>query len=491
MRKIVIFLLTIILCSFSATPAIAKNADVSGSLSIKMFIPGMTIHTVYDYYIFSTGTWQTIETDQVNGAQVLEEGFGSIIQNPDGSFSGNIGGPCGHVFIADSATITGKVSGNAVTFQVSGSYYRFEDEIPGLITGTYTYKSLNTCNFTESFSGAISGNSITGSLSGSGSIGDSLTYIPPDGNNYNSCSYVGNHTTSYAGTFIVTGLSTDNSLLPPPPDSSKDSQFGEPSDPNKIVGDPINSVTGNMHIITSDLTIPAPGIDFSFTRTYNNQAGQANGSLGFGWTHSYNIYLKEDTAANTVKIKDEEAKGCVFSLNTDGAYIPQRGEYSTLTKNSSGFVWTKKDGKAYIFDLSGRLNQIKDRNNNTVGLSYNSQNRLTVITDTCGRQTNLSYNVDGRISTLTDIAGKTWAYNYDSQGNLVTFIDPLGHATTYKYDSNHNITKKIDALGKAVYFAYDDQSRCISSTGEDNIGFTSLNFDPDNKKPLSLIPKVM
>ncbi len=368
-------------------------------------------------------------------------------------------------------TLNGSISGNSITFQIISAGNGNDNAGQG-------WYSSGTITATRTFSGTISGSGITGTSEGSGE-----EYSANYWANGNVIAYAF-LSASFNGPFTI---DTSKGKPPIPPqnirqDPSPDNRLGKPKDPNQTVGDPINSVTGNMHIITTDLSISAPGIDFSFTRTYNNQAGQADGPLGFGWTHSYNVYLKEDTAANTVKIKDEEAKGYIFSLNTDGIYIPQWGEYSTLAKNANGFVWTKKDGKAYIFDLSGRFVQIRDRNNNAVNLSYDGQNHLTVITDTASRVVNLSYNSDGRISGLTDMAGRTISYSYDASGNLTTVTDPLGHTIAYEYDSNHNITKKIDALGKAVSFTYDDKNRCTSSTAEDNVGLTTLSFDPDNKK---------
>ncbi len=313
----------------------------------------------------------------------------------------------------------------------------------------------------------------TGSWKDSFSWEDSASrYIPGDTLKMSSVPY------DLTGTGISGG--SNQAVHPNRPLDSTNGQFY--SDPQNSVGEPINSITGNMYIITPDLTLSGKGLNFSFTRTYNSQAASASsetGPLGYGGTHSYNLYLTQDTQNKLVKIKDDEGKGYLFADNQDGTFISQRGEYSTLTKNSPNFIWRKKDGRQYLFDLSGKLTQIKDRNSNSINLSYNNQNQLTSITDTCGRQLNLTY-AQGKLSLLTDPSGRTVSYSYDAQGNLITATDPLGNSTTYSYDSKHNLTKKTDPLNQSIYYTYDSLNRCTSSSGENNAGRVDLVFDPAN-----------
>ena len=168
------------------------------------------------------------------------------------------------------------------------------------------------------------------------------------------------------------------------------------------VGEPINPVNGNMYDITHDLTLPGRLLKFDFSRTYNNQENSTLGPLGYGWTHSYNVYLTLDTENGIAKIRDEQAKEYLFAVRKDGTYLSQYGDYSSLTKTKTSFIWRKKDGKQYIFDLTGKLLQIKDRNNNSITLSYDSQNKITRITDTAGRLINLTYNSQNLLSRSMD-----------------------------------------------------------------------------------------
>jgi len=68
--------------------------------------------------------------------------------------------------------------------------------------------------------------------------------------------------------------------------------------------DPVNITNGNMYSTTQDLFIPGKGLPLKFTRTYNSKSFY-NELLGYGWTHSYNIFLTENPDG-TITEKDED-----------------------------------------------------------------------------------------------------------------------------------------------------------------------------------------
>jgi hypothetical protein len=59
-------------------------------------------------------------------------------------------------------------------------------------------------------------------------------------------------------------------------------------------GDPVNTALGNFTYQHSDFSIPGSGLDINFTRYYNSQGG-LDSPMGVYWSHSYNIYVHEDT----------------------------------------------------------------------------------------------------------------------------------------------------------------------------------------------------
>ncbi len=465
-----------------------------------------------------------------------------ITQSSDGTFSGY------NSMFGVTNNITGRVTGDAVSFQCTqiinavanqtvtiidnGSGTKSANAINGNLNGTYNENStfsiggcsrqyIHNASFNGTFrvdgiggvaevdtlilsgpQGATNQRNVTFTWMGVGGDGgiagyyykldsQAQIYTTQTSTTFNNLSY-GPHTFSVAAKDAQGNIDSTPAISnftvqeAKPPDPANDSQFGNQSS-DKITGDPINITTGNMHIISSDLVIPGRNLNFEFIRTYNSQEN-ASGPLGFGWTHSYNLYLTEEIdelGDSLIKIKDEQAKGYLFAYDSDdGTYIAQRGEYSTLSKSTTGYVWTKKDGKKYFFNLTGKLTKISDRNNNTISLTYDSQNRLIQITDTVSRQINLTYNAQNHLTRISDAAGRNIDYAYDSAGNLIKVTNPENNSTLYQYDSNHNLTKKTNARGDSVYFTYDSSDRCSSSTGEANKGYTGLSFDPANKKTI-------
>ncbi|MFA5337353.1 MAG: RHS repeat-associated core domain-containing protein [Candidatus Omnitrophota bacterium] len=256
---------------------------------------------------------------------------------------------------------------------------------------------------------------------------------------------------------------------------------GTSKDENQTTKDPIYVTTGNMYVNTNDIKIAGKGLDFDFTRTYNSRDSYS-GPLGYGWTHSYNVFLTYDADNKLAKIRDGEGRELIFTDNLDNTFISQRGEYSTLTKNSTGYIWRLKTGIQFYFNTAGKLVKIVDRNSNAILLSYNSSNKLVKITDTTARAVNITYDTSGRIISITNPLSKIYKYAYDASGNLATVTDPLNNKITYIYNSVHNLTKKTLPNGKVVTFTYDSSDRCTSSSGENNYEKETLTFQPQYKR---------
>ena len=90
------------------------------------------------------------------------------------------------------------------------------------------------------------------------------------------------------------------------PIKTDDNNLGPPSDSNASEAEPVNIINGNMYIIKTDLSSPAPGIPFEFTRTYNSLDGL--------WRHNFDIKLTPIASAGVLKQKEVESKP--FSLRT-------------------------------------------------------------------------------------------------------------------------------------------------------------------------------
>jgi RHS repeat-associated protein len=214
---------------------------------------------------------------------------------------------------------------------------------------------------------------------------------------------------------------------------------------------------------------------------YYNSLDPHNGSLGQGWSHSYDISLKENSDGS-VLISEPNWRYQYFTLS-DGTYIPQAGNYSTLTKqNDNSFILTEKDGTRYNFGSDGKIASIADRNDNTLSFAYITGN-LTTITDPAGRITTLGYDAANHLTsvteqgnsyifayssnTLTSVTypdGGTWRYTYDANGFMLSKTDPMNATTSYQYDANHRVATSIDPEGNSRSIAYPATSDKVKST---------------------------
>lgn len=263
----------------------------------------------------------------------------------------------------------------------------------------------------------------------------------------------------------------------PKPEPPKNNQNGPSPDQKKDPGDPVNVTTGNMYVYTSDFALPGKALPFDFTRTYNSRDDYA-GPLGYGWTHSYNLFLTFDSVNKQVKLRDGQGKEYLFNDDENGGYVSQRGDYSKLTKDKTSYIWTLKNGIKYIFDIAGKLIKITDPNANTITLTYNKTGLLEKITDTAGRITKLAYDGSKRIISLTTPANKIYKYAYDANNNLVGMTDPKNGVIKYEYAAgNHNIVKKTDPNNNPVYFTHDPNDRCASVTRDNNYERLALTYE--------------
>jgi RHS repeat-associated protein len=233
-----------------------------------------------------------------------------------------------------------------------------------------------------------------------------------------------------------------------------------------IVGDPVNTATGNYVYQRRDLEIPGIGIPFRFDRAYNSREASrptATGTpLGYGWTHSYDARLVEGLDG-IVTITWGDARTEAFTPDGAGGYTVQYGVFDTLTANGDGsFTLTKRDRGAYQFDTSGRLSRIDDKNGNSLTLVYAGA-YLIEIQDTAGRSIRLDHDAFGRITLITDPIGRTVQYTYDGAGNLISAADPNGNLTQYTYDGSHQILTVVDPRGHTVVSnTYDDDRRVVT-----------------------------
>lgn len=244
---------------------------------------------------------------------------------------------------------------------------------------------------------------------------------------------------------------------------------------------PVNTASGSLTEVATDLKLPGPGTPFVWTRTYNSQ-DTASGPLGVGWTHPYGGSL---TVVNATTGELEYLSGTgqrtrftKTSGTTGAATYAAKSFDGTLKRLSDlSYEMVTRDRRSFRFDSAGLLTQIKPRFLPATTLAYTS-GKLSSITDSAGRTISITYNVSspdliervtlpdgryveygytsGRLTSVRNPRGKTWTLAYDTNGRLLSILDPVGRyqLQDIQYDSQGRVTSEKDGAGEALTYSY-------------------------------------
>jgi RHS repeat-associated protein len=215
------------------------------------------------------------------------------------------------------------------------------------------------------------------------------------------------------------------------------------------------------------------GATLSLKLTYNSynadgSKAQLNTVMGFGWTHSYNIFLFSESG--NMFLYDGAGRVTKFNMNYNGSggtYASDAGYFETMTKQADGsFIVTNKNESWWHFGavpntpfLVGgpvyQLLQMGDRNNNLTTMSYNANGLLATATDPFGRTLQFTYNASNKLSSVTDPLGRTTTFQYDALDRMpVTITDPMGNTVQYTYNAQDQMTRKVDRDGRMYFYTY-------------------------------------
>ncbi|MFN8486849.1 MAG: right-handed parallel beta-helix repeat-containing protein [Caldilineaceae bacterium] len=247
--------------------------------------------------------------------------------------------------------------------------------------------------------------------------------------------------------------------------------------------DPVNTANGNYAYSYTDLSITTRGLPLDFTRSYNSLTPQ-NGPLGWGWTHSWNIYLTQYND-NSVVVTFGDGHGEKWIANGT-AYVGAPGIHGALVRNGDGtFVLTQKDQSQYTFAANGRLTYVQDKNANRTTLTYDAQGRLTQITEPAGRSLTLSYSSPVSVTLISQVAdnsGRSLGFTYNTLGELVRVTDVMAHNTTMAYAGSHRLATQTDANGHVfINNTYDSAGRVIKQVDAKGNIWTLAYDEPSHK----------
>lgn len=200
----------------------------------------------------------------------------------------------------------------------------------------------------------------------------------------------------------------------------------------------------------------------SFTLSYNSKDNYS-GLLSKGWTHSYDINLKEHSDGSVV-LHVGNAGNRLYTADGN-SYASQSDDYSILSKKAAGgWQIIEKSGIIFDFGIDGNILSIMDRNGRETAVTYEAGS-LSIIKDNAGKTTTVITDSEGNIAALTDPSGNSYRLHYDGEGNLSELVYPSADGSnsswTYTYYDNSFMETKTDPNGYTVTYTYDDQWRVL------------------------------
>lgn len=194
-----------------------------------------------------------------------------------------------------------------------------------------------------------------------------------------------------------------------------------------------------------------------------NSFDRIAGQVGTGWSHSFQIYLHENSDG-TLVLTGGVGKRFYFLNSNTGLYEPRIADKSSLTADAIGYTINFPSGTVYQFGTDKKISSITDRHGNALTFTYDdTANQLTV--SSVNKQVLIQFDANGRVNYIQDPATSQFDFTYtDGLLESVSYPDPDGGTNNplwlYSYtadgllelitDPNLQTSKYIYGQGRVV-----------------------------------------
>ena len=245
----------------------------------------------------------------------------------------------------------------------------------------------------------------------------------------------------------------------------------------------INDYNGNVIFVHNDISMSGNKLPLTLNHVFNSNDKDTSVGYGLGWRLNVSQRVEDIgiiEGAQWYAYTDEDGTKHYFYYDSvSAAYKEQLGLDLTFTKNADGGYSIKdKNGGILEFVPGGYLYKIKDKNDNTITLSYDGI-ILRKITDGAGRVTTLDVISNGYLVGIIDPSGRRTSYSYNgAQLSLITYPD--NKYTTFTYDINNKLLSILNYDGYKITYSYYPQapyrvSKVVES-GSDGLPGGNLNI---------------
>ncbi|MFF1717437.1 DUF6531 domain-containing protein [Streptomyces sp. NPDC058268] len=258
----------------------------------------------------------------------------------------------------------------------------------------------------------------------------------------------------------------------------------------KGCGDPVDAATGQMFLAQTDITLPGT-LPLAFTR---RAASDYRTGFWFGpsWSSTIDQRLEIDEEGVVLVTEDGMLLAYPHPEGPEACVLPEAGPHWTLSRLDNGGYQIEDPltGHSRRFAPPAQglalLEQISDRNGNTIDFDYDSDGIPFAIRHSSGYHLKLTVD-DGRLTHLKladgseDGSDATIRHYGYTDGNLTAVTNSSGLPLQFTYDESLRITSWQDTNHSRYDYRYDDQDRCITQGGE--AGHLANTFAYDSTDP--------
>lgn len=257
------------------------------------------------------------------------------------------------------------------------------------------------------------------------------------------------------------------------------------TDSLRLVGDPVDVVTGALVESAVDFTLPGdPPI--AWGRHSSTAWVERDGPFGWGQRPSYDHRLR--AVVDGLRYDAPGLEPIVFPYGADGGrYVGHR-----LDRRGGDYHVSTPDGAVHVFpaaDVAERVDGARLRRvlgeRGALDLGRDPHGRLIEIADESGARRVVLELQGDRILALSLRAHPSRAngaplvlmrYLYGAAGELVAAVDRYGHRETFTYDAAHRMTARTDRSGYRFNYTYDPAGRCVRSWGDGGVQEVRLRY---------------
>lgn len=239
--------------------------------------------------------------------------------------------------------------------------------------------------------------------------------------------------------------------------------------------DPVNLGTGNFIYEKEDMKLEGTPA-MSLTRFYNT-LDRETGSLGKGWRHSFEIFLKINN--DEVQLYLPDGKKITFRKIKEGTYTSDKTR-DRLVKEHNIYCLKKSNGDTFQFDLNGNCLCFEEESGNRISYSMEDGLLKRVKREDDGASYEFHYNAEKKLESISDSTGRSIIYEYSEEGSLQKASCLAGGFFAYQYEQSGYISKVSSVDGTAIVENFfDNQGRCTSQNFPDG-GSVSFGYDDEN-----------